>query len=43
MSAPDAAAHNARAAARSAALGFRHWMVIGAGLLVLLVVHFAVR
>ncbi len=43
MSAADAAAHNARAGAESAARGLRHWIVIGAGAVVLVIVWLAVR
>ena len=43
MNAEEAAAHNARAAVESAARGFRHWTVIGLGLVVLIIVYLSVR
>lgn len=43
MSAEQAAAHNAKAAAESAKRGFNHWLTIGAGVLVLIIVWLSVR
>jgi carbon monoxide dehydrogenase subunit G len=43
MSAVQAESHNAKAAAESAARGLRHWLAIGAGVVVLVIVYLAAR
>jgi len=43
MTTAQAAAHNAAAALVSASRGYRHWAVIGLGVIVVLIVHYAVR
>jgi len=43
MTTAQTAAHNAAAALVSASRGYRHWAVIGLGVIVVLIVHYAVR